>query len=45
VIVLLLPVIACAVWITWVDRAPGIGLLGIGCVLISYHGRHHPLEA
>jgi hypothetical protein len=23
---------------------PGVGLTGLLCVLISYHGRHHPLE-
>jgi hypothetical protein len=27
------------------EVGPGIGLTGLLCVLISYHGRHHPLEA
>ena len=26
------------------EVGPGIGLTGILCVLISYHGRHHPFE-
>jgi hypothetical protein len=26
------------------EVGPGVGLTGILCVLISYHGRHHPLE-
>jgi hypothetical protein len=58
VILLLLPAILVAVWITvgglivGVDRTdserllyevgPGVGLTGLLCVLISYHGRHHP---
>jgi hypothetical protein len=46
VILPLLVPIACAIWILWNHhRLPGIGLLGISCVLISFHGRHHPLEA
>jgi hypothetical protein len=27
------------------EVGPGIGLTGLLCVLISYHGRHHPFEA
>jgi hypothetical protein len=27
------------------EVGPGVGLTGLLCVLISYHGRHHPLEA
>jgi hypothetical protein len=23
---------------------PGIGLVGLLCTLIAYHGRHHPFE-
>lgn len=45
VILPLLVPIGCAIWIVWAHRLPGIGLLGISCVLISYHGRHHPAEA
>jgi hypothetical protein len=26
------------------EVGPGVGLTGLICVLISYHGRHHPLE-
>jgi hypothetical protein len=26
------------------EVGPGIGLVGILCTLISYHGRHHPFE-
>jgi hypothetical protein len=44
VILPLLVPIAASLWIVWNHRLPGIGLLGISCVLISYHGRHHPLE-
>jgi hypothetical protein len=44
VILPLLVPIAAATVIVWNHRLPGIGLLGISCVLISYHGRHHPLE-
>jgi hypothetical protein len=44
VILPLLVPIGIAVWVVWEHRLPGIGLLGISCVLISYHGRHHPLE-
>jgi hypothetical protein len=60
VILLLLPAILAAVWITvgglvtGVDRSdearlllevgPGVALTALLCTLISYHGRHHPLE-
>ena len=44
VILPLLVPIAAAIVIVWKHRLPGVGLLGISCVLISYHGRHHPLE-
>lgn len=27
------------------EVGPGIGLVGLLCVLISYHGRHHPFDA
>jgi hypothetical protein len=27
------------------EVGPGIGLVGLLCTLISYHGRHHPDEA
>lgn len=27
------------------EVGPGIGLVGLLCTLISYHGRHHPFEA
>jgi hypothetical protein len=27
------------------EVGPGVGLTGLLCVLISYHGRHHPVEA
>lgn len=27
------------------EVGPGIGLTGLLCALISYHGRHHPFEA
>ncbi len=27
------------------EVGPGVGLTGLLCVLISYHGRHHPFEA
>jgi hypothetical protein len=27
------------------EVGPGIGLTGLLCVLISYHGRHHPFES
>jgi hypothetical protein len=26
------------------EVGPGIGLVGLLCTLIAYHGRHHPLE-
>jgi hypothetical protein len=26
------------------EVGPGIGLVGLLCTLISYHGRHHPFE-
>jgi hypothetical protein len=26
------------------EVGPGIGLVGLLCVLITYHGRHHPFE-
>jgi hypothetical protein len=26
------------------EVGPGVGLTGLLCVLISYHGRHHPFE-
>ena len=26
------------------EVGPGIGLVGILCTLIAYHGRHHPLD-
>jgi hypothetical protein len=26
------------------EVGPGIGLVGLLCTLISYHGRHHPAE-
>jgi hypothetical protein len=44
VILPLLVPIGCGIWMVWVERAPGVGLFGVACVLISYHGRHHPLE-
>ena len=27
-----------------VEVGPGVALTGLLCALISYHGRHHPLE-
>jgi hypothetical protein len=27
------------------EVGPGIGLAGVLCTLIAYHGRHHPFEA
>ena len=26
------------------EVGPGVALTGLHCTLISYHGRHHPLE-
>jgi hypothetical protein len=26
------------------EAGPGIGLVGLLCTLIAYHGRHHPFE-
>jgi hypothetical protein len=58
VIVLLLPALACGLWIgigglvTGVGRGgagrlllevgPGLGLTGLACTIVSYHGRHRP---
>lgn len=27
------------------EVGPGIGLIGLLCTLIAYHGRHHPFES
>jgi hypothetical protein len=27
------------------EVGPGLGLVGLLCTLISYHGRHHPFES
>ena len=43
VVVLLLPALACALWLGLeVDAAPGLALTGLTCTLVSYHGRHRP---
>lgn len=39
-ILLLLPALGCALWLTAVHTAPGVGLTGILCALLGYQGRH-----